>query len=309
MGATYLKTEKPEKRHPCIWMQAGVVQRKSCQSGYDCVECRFDRVLGHLAQENTRLKQAGEFPMGGRGKIVPWKEKLRGLPRSRRPCVHHMKRRISFRICTHEYRCGNCDFDQYFHDQYSVHALVRPVDVLQVKGFRIPQGYYFHRGHTWIKIEEGSSVRVGINEFALRLLGPFDRIEAPLIGKEIKQERADTVAYRGENKARFLSPVSGVVTSTNLKLREEGGLANKDPFSEGWVLRVHPSNLRQDLKNLMINEESGNFTGGEVQRLYQIIEDIAGPLAAADGGHLRDNIYGNMPQLGWGRLTRIFLHT
>jgi glycine cleavage system H lipoate-binding protein len=59
--------------------------------------------------------------------------------------------------------------------------------VLDIKGFRIPQGYYLHSGHTWIKVEESSTVRVGIDEFAQRLLGPFDRIEAPLLGKEVKQ--------------------------------------------------------------------------------------------------------------------------
>ena len=46
----------------------------------------------------------------------------------------------------------------------------------------------------------------------------------------------------------------------------------------------------------------------QVERLHQVIEDVAGPLAA-DGGYLGNDIYGNMPQLGWGRLTRIFLNT
>lgn len=294
--------------HPCIWMQSEVVSRKFCKINYDCPSCRFDKFLRLLADENKRLKEAGKAAKGKRGRIISWRDKLRARPPSKRPCLHHLKGRIAFKACTQEYRCVNCDFDQYFHDQYSVHAVVSPVDLLDIKGFRIPQGYYFHRGHTWIKIDEGSSVRVGIDEFALRLLGPLDRIEAPLMGKEVRQGRADIRVVRGPHQAKVLSPVSGVVTAINPKLREEGDLANQDPYSEGWVMSVHSNNLRQDLKDLMINTETGDFIGGEVERLYHVIEEVGGPLAA-DGGHLGNDIYGHMPQLGWERLTRDFLHT
>jgi len=295
--------------HPnCLWMQAGVVRLKSCKSGYNCKECRFERAMRLTADENMRLKWSGRLPEGKRGKIIPWKDKLKTLPAAKRPCIHNMKGRIKFRTCTHEYQCSNCDFDQFFDDQYSVHAVVRPVNFLNIKGFTIPQGYYFHRGHTWAKIEEGSMVRVGIDDFALRLLGPLERIEAPLMGKEVKQNRADISAVRGKRQAKFSSPVNGVVTSINPRLREQGSLANQDPYSEGWVMRVQAERLRKDLKELMINEETGDFIKGQVDRLYNIIEEVSGPLAA-DGGDLGNDIYGSMPEIGWERLTKTFLNT
>ncbi len=308
METGLLHIEANHGLHPCIWMQAGVVGKKECRWDYDCPGCRFDRNMVRTADENNRLRQGGTTPKGKRGEIIPWKNKLLSLPASRRPCLHHMKQRINFRACNQEYRCGSCDFDQFFHDEFSVHAVVKPVDKLNIKGFRIPQGYYFHRGHTWVKVEEGSSVRIGIDEFALRVLGPFDRIESPLVGKEIRQGRADTRAFRREQTAKVLSPVSGVVTSINPRLRTEGGLANDAPFSEGWIMRVHSDTLRDELKELMINTESGDFMDEEVERLHQLIEEVAGPLPA-DGGHFGNDIYGKIPQLGWERLTKIFLDT
>jgi glycine cleavage system H lipoate-binding protein len=289
-------------------MQADVVSRKFCKQDYNCPECHYDRIMQSIAEENKEMKLSGIIPRGKRGRIISWQEKLRARALSQRPCIHHMKGRIEFRLCHNEYRCGNCDFGQFFDDQYSVHAVVRPVDELDIKGFKIPQGYYIHHGHTWIKIEEGSSVRVGIDDFALRLLGPLDRIETPLIGREIKQDRADITLSRGENTANVLSPVSGVVTSINSKLREEGSLANQNPYSDGWLMIVKPDSLRRDLKNLMIHKETGDFMGAQVDLLYQEIEDAAGPLAT-DGGLLGDDIYGNMPQFDWKRLTNIFLKT
>jgi glycine cleavage system H lipoate-binding protein len=147
-----------------------------------------------------------------------------------------------------------------------------------------------------------------LDDFALRVLGPLDDISAPLIGKTIEQNREDIIMSRGSNQAKVLSPVNGVVTAINPKLRNKGRLANQDPYTDGWVLRAHSKNLRKDLQNLMIGSETKDFFKQEVDRLYQVIEDAAGPLAA-DGGQLGNDIFGNIPQAGWNRLVRLFLHT
>jgi glycine cleavage system H lipoate-binding protein len=308
MNSTRTELESKENRSACIWMQAGVVRHKECEIDYHCEACRFDRAMRRVARENRKLRQQGKALIGRRRKIVFWKDRLRALSVTQQPCLHHMKGRIDFRACTHDYQCGNCEFDQYFSDQYTVHAVVKPVDVLDVKGFKIPHGYYLHRGHSWVKIEEGSTVRIGLDDFALRLLGPLDRIEAPLIGKELQQDRGDIMLERGANVARVQSPVSGVVTDINPELRQKGNLANQDPYTQGWVMRLHSDNLRRDLKNLMIGDQASAYLDEEIESLYQVIEEEAGPLAA-DGGYLGDDIYGNLPQTSWQKLTRIFLNT
>ena len=85
-------------------------------------------------------------------------------------------------------------------------------------------------------------------------------------------------------------------------------MANQDPYSQGWVMRLHSDSLRQDLKNLMIGEQAKVYLDAEIDRLYRVIEQEAGPLAA-DGGYLGDDIFGNLPQTSWQNLTRIFLHS
>jgi glycine cleavage system H lipoate-binding protein len=172
----------------------------------------------------------------------------------------------------------------------------------------VPHGYYLHRGHTWVKIEEGSTVRIGLDDFALRMLGPLDRIEAPLMGKTVAQNRDDIYLSRGPNAARVQSPVNGVVTDINPELREKGSRANQEPYSGGWVMRLHAPGLRQDLKSLVIGEQAGRFLEQEIARLHQVIEEEAGPLAA-DGGYLGNDIFGNLPQACWPKLTRLFLRT
>lgn len=303
-----IRLENRFEDNPCIWMQASAVGRKFCRIDYDCPSCRFDRALRRVCDENKRLRQKGKIPYGKRGRLIFWKDKLKEEPHWKRPCIHHMKGRIDFRICNREYRCGNCEFDQYFNDQYTVHAVVRPVDFINIEGMKVPHGFYLHRGHAWLRVEENAEVRIGLDDFALRLLGPLDQIEAPLVGKTLEQNRMGIKVSRGSHQADILSPVSGVVTAINPKLRQWGSLANQDPYAGGWILRAHSETLRKELPNLMIGNETENFYKAEINRLYQIIESESGPMTT-DGGQLGNDIYGNIqPKVGWERLVKCFLH-
>jgi glycine cleavage system H lipoate-binding protein len=293
---------------PCIWEQAGVVKRRACRINYECPACQFDRALRRAARDNRMQREQGKRASGKRAGIVSWKEKLRERPSWKRPCLHSMKRRIPFRACTHDYLCGNCDFDQYFSDQFTVFAVVRQIDVQDIKGIKFPQGYYLHPGHCWVKLEEGSDVRIGLDDFALRVLGPMDHIVSPLVGKELNANRTAFSIGRGVHSARVLAPLGGVVTDINPRLATDGRLANAAPYAEGWIARVHAENLRNDLRGLMFGAEASRFIDGEVERIHELIEATAGPLAA-DGGHLAHDIFGCLPELGWDNLVRDFLRT
>jgi hypothetical protein len=73
-------------------------------------------------------------------------------------------------------------------------------------------------------------------------------------------------------------------------------------------MRLHTNSLRQDLKKLMIGEQASEYLDEQIDRLYEVIEEEAGPVAA-DGGYLGDDIYGNLPPTSWPKLTRLFLNT
>ena len=289
----------------CVWMKAGVVKKQFCKKEFNCPDCAYDAAMRKIALENKTLESAGKRPAIRRRHIVLWEDKIKALPPGRQPCLHYMKGSIGFRVCTNEYRCGSCEFDQYFLDQYAVHASVKPVDVMDIDGFKVPQGFYFHKGHTWLKVEEGSLVRIGIDDFALKVFGHLDRIEAPLIGKEMKQGRKDISIIRGEHTAGLLSPVSGIVVETNTRLRSRGEAVNMDPYSDGWVVRVHSDNLREDLKYLMVGDETTSFMKQESDHLHEAIEDAL-PLAA-DGGFVARDIIGSIPEIGWEKLVTLFL--
>lgn len=293
---------------PCIWMQAGVVKAKMCRRAYDCNGCRFDRILRRLAEENRERQAAGQAVSGRRGRIVSWTDKLRERPAHRRPCLHHLKQRIDFRPCTNDYLCSNCEFDQYFQDQYAVHAVIQPVGMKQVHGVKIPQGVYFHQGHTWVGLAAGGQVRIGLDAFAARLLGTMEAIDLPLMGKPVQRDHVGVSMRRGSLHADLLSPVSGVVTAFNPEVRTHPGAVPADPYGKGWLLMVQPTQLREDLRSLQMGMEATTFIEAEMDRLYQALETELGPMAT-DGGHLADDILGQLPPTCWDNITRQFLRS
>jgi len=183
-----------------------------------------------------------------------------------------------------------------------------PTEVQSIKGFAVPMGYYFHRGHTWARIESGGYIRIGMDDFALKLLGRADGYDLPLMGKELQQDSAGWGIRRKHNVADVLAPIDGVIVEVNQKIKETPAEANRDPFGSGWLFTVYTPDIKGTVNKLMPDKAGMAWMGEEVGTLEAIIEDVAGPLAA-DGGTLMEDIYGNLPALGWDNLTSTFLKT
>ena len=288
---------KPDKKakvsNPCLWMQASVVKFKNCDNYYDCITCKYDNAMAQKA---------------AKGKQLTWQAAMRLRPDMDRVCRHSLTQRIDTRICAYDYECGKCDFDQYFEDVWTTKTQSLPFEIQQVKGFDVPMGYYFHNGHAWARIESGGNIRVGLDDFSLKLLGKADAFDLPLMGKELDQGKAGWGLKRKENNADVLSPIDGVIVEVNSKVRENPGLANRQPYSDGWLFMVRTPDVKATMNKLMTDQNSLTWLNQEVSHLENMIEEVAGPLAA-DGGHLADDIYGNLPDLGWGNLTKKFLKT
>ncbi|MBA3011468.1 MAG: glycine cleavage system protein H [Proteobacteria bacterium] len=296
------KTDSPA----CLWMQAGVVKKKMCFKKFACADCRFERALARVCSANQALTDQGTPLKGRSAALVFWKEKLKKAPLAKRPCIHHMKGVIGFKTCPRNYRCVDCEFDQYFNDQFTVYTLLKPVQFEEISGIFLPMGYYFSQGHTWVKIEDNGMVRMGIDDFACKLLGKFDTLSCPLMGKRLTRGETALTLTRGGNRVSFLAPVNGVVTEVNAQVRNAPELIPKAPYTQGWILTLYCPDLKQDLKHLFFMDTSEKFMTAAVSRLYEFLEEHT-QLAAADGGTLMSDIYGNLPGIAWEDLVKIFI--
>jgi glycine cleavage system H lipoate-binding protein/uncharacterized CHY-type Zn-finger protein len=288
---------KPDKKakitNPCIWMQASVVKFKNCNNFYDCNTCKYD--LGMQKQVE-------------KGKQIGWQDAMRKRPGIDRSCRHSLTHRIEDRICGFNYNCSRCDFDQFFEEVWTTKTKNVPFEMERVKGFDVPMDYFFHNGHTWARIESGGYIRIGLDDFANKLMGKADAFDLPLMGKELDMDRVGWGLRRKDNLADILSPVDGVIVEVNAKVRENPEIANREPYGNGWLFMVRTPDVKKTVKKLMSDADSLDWVNNEIDTLEGMIEDVAGPLAA-DGGYLQDDIYGNLPDLGWKNLTKTFLKT
>lgn len=118
---------------------------------------------------------------------------------------------------------------------------------------KIPVGLFYSEHDTWAKRD--STVVVGITDYFQLLLGDVLFVNLPDEGSEI-----DTTEEIGELESvkavlDIYSPVSGRVLEVNSRLEEEPELLNTLPYGEGWLLKVEPHNLEEDLSKLMSAEE------------------------------------------------------
>lgn len=288
---------KPDKKaktaNPCIWMQSRVVEFKDCNNFYDCTTCKYDRGMQKSVENN---------------KVIRWQDAMRKRGDLDRICRHSLTNRIAKRMCAYDYECSRCDFDQFFEDVWATRTSSSPYDVEEIKGFKVPMGYYFHNGHTWVRIESGGYMRIGMDDFVMKLLGKPDAMDLPLMGKELDKDSVGWGLKRKENLADVLAPIDGVIVEVNSKVRENPNLANHGPYKDGWLFMVRTPDIKASAKKLMADASSMDWMSKEVNMLENMIEDVAGPLAA-DGGYLTDDIYGNLPDLGWKNLTKTFLKT
>ena len=282
----------------CVWSRAGVVKAVKCMNAFDCLGCAFDSKVqaDFRARAGTR-SGAHADPVNN--------PRLRLLINQRK-CRHMLSGRVAYKLCGHGYNCVRCPYDQMLEDTAMLPALKPPaVDI--ASGFSVARDYYYHHGHTWARVEYGGRVRVGLDDFALRLLGPQDRIEMPGLGMRVHQNQPQARMLRGQNEADVLSPVDGQVVAVNAALSAEAATANDSPYLGGWLMVIQPANLRTSLKNLLYGDESTAWMDDEASRLSAMLSEQTGYRLAATGGEVIRDIYGTVPGVDWNRLVREFL--
>jgi glycine cleavage system H lipoate-binding protein len=185
--------------------------------------------------------------------------------------------------------------------------LGRP-DLEVASGFQVAKNYYYHSGHAWARIEYGGFVRVGLDDFAGRLFGPFNRFDLPRIGQVIRQGEPGFGFIRGDLGAKCRGPLEGVVVAVNPEARENGRIAD-DPYGRGWLFVLEPQKLVLGLRNLLFMDESLAWMEDEVSRLIGLLPGETEYPLAATGGLAVSDIFGRIEGLSWEKLTKEFLGT
>lgn len=112
-----------------------------------------------------------------------------------------------------------------------------------------PQNLKYTNEHEWIRVERDMAY-VGITDYAQEQLGDIVFVDIPTVGESLEaNETFGTIEVVKTISDLFL-PVAGEVIEQNESLEENPELVNKDPYGEGWLIKMKPANLK-DIEDLL----------------------------------------------------------
>jgi glycine cleavage system H lipoate-binding protein len=149
--------------------------------------------------------------------------------------------------------------------------------------FAVPEDLHFHRGHTWARDEGGGVLRVGIDDFAAKLLGRAEALRLPASGSRLEQGDAGWRMDVDGRGLELLSPVGGEVLEVNEEAVRAPERVSDDPYGDGWLLKVRSSRPAAALKNLLPGRLARAWTDQAAARLNTLMGGELG-VVLQDGG-------------------------
>ncbi|HUS83463.1 MAG TPA: glycine cleavage system protein GcvH [Dehalococcoidia bacterium] len=116
-----------------------------------------------------------------------------------------------------------------------------------------PKDRRYTKEHEWVRLADGEAL-LGITDFAQEQLGDLVYFDLPEPGAQIRQHAKLGEVESVKAVSEIYAPVSGEVVEVNQRVMESPELVNRDPYGDGWLLKVKPGDP-SELDNLLSAEE------------------------------------------------------
>ncbi len=114
----------------------------------------------------------------------------------------------------------------------------------------IPADIKYTISHEWVREESNGTLTIGITDHAQKLLGDIVYVELPELKKNLKVAEGFAVVESVKAAADVYMPVTGQITAINTTLSEQPELVNIDPYGDGWLCTISPTD-KSELTNLL----------------------------------------------------------
>jgi glycine cleavage system H protein len=104
----------------------------------------------------------------------------------------------------------------------------------------LPDDLRYSTDHEWVRLEDGR-LRLGITDYAQDALGDVVYVEIPEVGAEFAAAAKVSEVESTKSVSDIYAPVSGRVVEVNLELEGSPERLNDDPYGEGWICIIEPS--------------------------------------------------------------------
>lgn len=172
----------------------------------------------------------------------------------------------------------------------------------------LPQGLALATNHIWAKAEADGSVKLGLDGFLSRLLGTPDEVLLPAQDGILGHDTLPIFLRLRDKALRLQVPVAGRVTAVNERVLENPALVAKDPYGNGWLLKVKriPS---LDHSESFVVSDPGRWLREQIDRSIAFFRTRPGAPALVtmqDGGVFAEGVLRNLESRVWDEFNKTF---
>jgi glycine cleavage system H protein len=124
----------------------------------------------------------------------------------------------------------------------------------------VPDDLKYTAEHEWVSGSDGSTVRVGITDYAQQALGDVVYVSLPEVGTQVGKGAAVGEVESTKSVSDIYAPLTGTVTARNEQLDEQPELINSDPYGAGWILEIELAD-RSETGDLLDAATYGTLAG------------------------------------------------
>ena len=125
----------------------------------------------------------------------------------------------------------------------------------------VPDNLHYSKDHEWVRVENGVAV-IGITDHAQEQLGDVVYVELPKTGESFSAHESFGSVESVKAVSEIFTPVSGEIGEVNGSLTDEPEKVNKDPYGDGWMIKVKMS-TPGEVDSLLTAAEYEDFTKAE----------------------------------------------
>ena len=122
--------------------------------------------------------------------------------------------------------------------------------MVRVNDYEVVEGLYYSKDYMWVRVENGKA-RIGITDYAQKQMREIVFAELPAAGDGIELNDPFGTVESVKAVSDLVAPLSGTIEEVNEELESRPELLNEDPYGEGCLLILSPTNLKNELKELM----------------------------------------------------------
>ncbi len=168
--------------------------------------------------------------------------------------------------------------------------------------FKLPEKVYYHPGHSWAVPEGDQLVKVGLNDFAQKLVGKINSIQMPAPGSTLHQGDKGWTLKVDSKAIDMLSPVGGKVIAVNEELIRSPEKINQDPY-DSWLMKVEAPKFSVDKKQLLSGTLAHKWMEEVRENLMSRMNYNLG-LVYQDGGLLVDGMARSLDKDRWDEIVK-----